>query len=277
MSGSPRPPVGFLPAAGRGMRFGSSGYAKELYPLFLRDLSGSAGPPSGPRPICELALRAIAAAGAERCVVVISPEKADIPRVLGSGASLGLSIAYVIQPEPLGIPHALHCAQPWLAGCDVLFAMPDTVVLPTDALRRVHSERIARGTTLQLGVFPTQEPERLAPVELAPDGHVRSILDKPGHRQILNTWGIASWSAEFTDFCCEFEQARRSQPRERVIGHAFEAARQAGLPVGALPFPALDGLFLDIGTPQALLEALSTLAERGILDSAPGQSQAPDR
>ncbi len=280
MSATRRAPVGFLPAAGRGMRFGSSGYAKELYPLFLRPEAsppspGAASPatsagPRGPRPICELALRAIAQAGAERCVVVISPEKADIPRVLGSGAALGLSLAYVIQPEPLGLPHALSCAQPWLADCDVLFAMPDTVVLPADALARVQAERRRTNTTLQLGVFPTQEPERLGPVELDAAGQVVAIHDKPGHRQIRNTWGVASWGPEFTAFCCDFEQAHRAQAKERVIGHAFEAARQAGLPVGALPFAAPDGLFLDIGTPQALLEALSTLAERGILESAPG-------
>lgn len=257
------------------MRFGSSGYAKELYPLFLRSPSENAAPPGGPRPICELALRAIAQAGGERCVVVISPDKADIPRVLGSGAALGLSIAYVIQPEPLGLPHALQCALPWLADCDVLFALPDTVVLPTDALARVHAERLRRGTVLQLGVFPTSEPERLGPVELDADGQVQTILDKPGHRQVQNTWGIASWGSQFTDFCCQFEAARRTHPKERVIGHAFEAARLAGLPVGALPFSAPDGLFLDIGTPQALLEALSTLAAHGIVESAPDKSGPP--
>lgn len=270
MSGRDKPPVGFLPAAGRGMRFGSSGYAKELFPLFLRPSPATDSPSSGPRPICELALRAIAQAGAERCVVVISPEKVDVPRVLGSGASLGLSIAYVIQPEPLGIPHALHCARDWLGDSDVLFAMPDTVVLPADALRRVHEERKRSATQLQLGVFPTQEPERLGPVELAESGELIAVHDKPGHRQFLNTWGLASWGAEFTDFCCDFEQAHRSQPKERVIGHAFEAARKSGLRVGALPFSAGDGLFLDIGTPQALLDALSVLAGRGIIESAQG-------
>jgi len=270
MRGRDKPPVGFLPAAGRGMRFGSSGYAKELFPLFLRPSTTAGSPSSGPRPICELALRAIAQAGAERCVVVISPEKVDIPRVLGSGASLGLSIAYVIQPEPLGIPHALHCARDWLGESDVLFAMPDTVVLPADALRRVHAQRQSSGAQLQLGVFPTQEPERLGPVELAASGELVAIHDKPGHRQVLNTWGIASWGAEFTDFCCDFEQARRSQPKERVIGHAFEAARQSGMRVAALSFAAADGLFLDIGTPQALLDALAILAQRGIIESAQG-------
>lgn len=264
------PPVGFLPAAGRGLRFGASGYAKELYPLFLRPTSIGAdagvGSP-GPRPICELSLRAIAAAGAERCVVVISPDKADVPRILGSGAHLGLSLSYVIQPEPLGLPHALCCAQPWLGDADVLFAMPDTVVLPADALRRVHSARGESGAHIQLGVFPTGEPERLGPVELSADGAVIAVHDKPGHRRIGNTWGVASWSADFTQFCCDFERARAREAKERVIGQAFAAAQAAGLSLSALPFP--DGVFLDIGTPQALLQALSVLAQRGILDVAP--------
>src|SRR5512135_2428640 len=38
-----RRPVGFLPAAGRGVRFGSSGYAKELFPLLFEAGSDDKG------------------------------------------------------------------------------------------------------------------------------------------------------------------------------------------------------------------------------------------
>lgn len=260
---SPSPPVGFLPAAGRGMRFGSSRYIKELFPLLFT--AESEGRILEPRPLCELALRSIRGAGAERCVVMVSPDKWDVLRVLGHGEGLSLSLAYLVQPEPRGLPDAVRCARPWIGDSDVLFAMPDTIVLPADSMRQVWQKRVSTGADLVLGVFPADEPERLGPVEMAPDGSVLRILDKPGHREQMTTWGVACWSAAFTDFCIEWGAAReRSGAGEPAIGHAFEAARQAGMKVEACAFQG--GVYLDIGTPHGLRDALRAVAEHGFLE-----------
>lgn len=247
-----------MPAAGRGVRFGASGYAKELFPLLFADASTTA---LEPRPICELALRAIRGAGAERCVTVVSPEKLEVVRVLGA-VHRGMALAYVVQPEPSGIPQALEHARPWLEGEDVVFAMPDTVVFPIDALSRVHAERIASNADVMLGVFPTDEAARLGPVEVDETGKIKAIHDKPPKPPANNTWGVASWSARFTTFCCDWNQTRPAGS-EGAIGHAFEAARKSGLDVRACMFDG--GSFLDVGTPQGLRAALSALASEGIL------------
>jgi glucose-1-phosphate thymidylyltransferase len=263
VSGQPRPPIGLLPAAGRGVRFGSSGYAKELFPLLFAARADDRVPE--PRPLCELSLRAIRAAGAERCLVVVSSEKSEIVRVLGDGASLGLSLAYVVQPEPRGLPHAVACVEAWLGDADVVFALPDTIVLPGDALRQAHQLRLAAGADLALGVFPVDEPERLGPVDLDPGGLVRRVLDKPAGRGPRNSWAVASWSARFTRYCAEWERRREAPGAgEPALGHVFEAARADGLQLAAREFPA--GHFLDIGTPHGLRAALRALTERGILD-----------
>jgi glucose-1-phosphate thymidylyltransferase len=258
----PRPPIGLLPAAGRGVRFGASGYAKELFPLLFE------GPADGdfePRPICELALRAIQAAGAERCVTVVSREKVELLRVLGEGLEVGMALAYVVQPEPRGLPDVVRCARPWIGDGDTVFAMPDTVFLPGSALSTVQAMRVETGADVVLGVFPVDEPERLGPVEIGPDGSVLHILDKPGVTPHRNTWGVASWSGRFTSFCCEWadSQEARSPKGELLLGHAFEAAREQGLAVRAVQFAG--GQFLDVGTPRGLRAALSALATRGVL------------
>ncbi|MGN6110941.1 MAG: sugar phosphate nucleotidyltransferase [Kofleriaceae bacterium] len=249
-----RPPIGLVPAAGRGTRF-QAGHIKELYPLVLGD--------ARPRPVLELTLGAIAATGAERCVVVISPEKAEIVRALGDGSEAAdgrpMSIAYVVQAVPRGLPDVVRLARPWLDGESVLLSLPDTVLLPRDAAAQVDAHRRTTGADLVLGVFPVDEPERLGPVELDPAGRVVRIFDKPGPTPLRNSWGLASWSPAFTAFCCAWE-AERAGPAERPIGEAFEAARAAGLRVEAVPFP--DGKMLDIGTPAGLRAALDTLAQR---------------
>lgn len=238
------------------MRFGSSGYAKELFPLLFEE-----GGVLEPRPIGELALQAIQKTGADRCVTVVSPDKLEVVRVLGASEN-GMPLAYVVQPEPGGIPQALGYARPWLEGADVVFAMPDTIFLPGDALARVHAERLATGADVMLGVFPTDEPERLAPVELDASGAIVRIHDKPAQPPAKNTWGVASWSPRFTAFCCDWE-ATRDPSSEGAIGYAFEAARTGGLDVRAMTFAS--GRFLDIGTPRGLRAALSALVTHGVL------------
>ncbi len=251
-------PTGLVPAAGRGARFGSSGYYKELFPLLLaRDGVVT------PRPICDFALSSIAKAGAERCVVVVSPQKAEVLRVVGAGPSPSMAVSYAIQAEPQGLPHAVRCARPWLGDGGVVFAMPDVIILPTDALARVEQERARSGADLVLGVFPVDEPERLGPVDVAADGDVRAIFDKPATTPHRNSWGVASWSAAFTDFCCRWDE-EADPSRERVLGHVFEAARSSGLRVRAVFFN--DGRMLDIGTPAGLAAALRALGEAPTLD-----------
>lgn len=256
-------PLGLLPAAGRGARFGSAAYLKELFPLLFAP-EGADGTIEL-RPLCELALRAIRGAGAERCLVLVSPERTDALRVLASGSHLGMSLAYAVQEEPSGLPHAVRCALPWLLDEDVVFAMPDTVVFPQDALLRVRARRRETGADVTLGLFSVEEPERFGPVEIAPDGAVVRILDKPPDRSIKTVWGVASWSGAFSRFCAEWDERQERQGSgERVLGHAFDAARRAGLIVNALVLEG--GIFLDVGTPQGLRATLQRLAERGVLD-----------
>lgn len=257
-------PVGLLPAAGRGSRFGTAGYGygyiKELFPLL------PAGEDEPARPICEWALRMICAAGAERCAVVLSPRKLDVIKVLAQSEHLGISLSYIVQPEPRGLPHAVRCARPWLESRDVLLALPDTIVLPADALAEVQKERLQSGADVVLGLFPTQEPERLGPVEFSADGAVLRVHDKPALSPVANSWGVASWSSRFTDFCTAWDaQQEQSAVTERVLGHAFEAARQAGLRLRARFFAM--GAMLDIGTPRGLRAALRKLAAAGEIGS----------
>lgn len=260
--------VGFLPAAGHGTRFGSSPVPKELYPLLpLADEPGAGlGDERGPRPLCERWLRALRLAGAERVVVVIGPHKLEVVRALGDGGEPPLPLAYVLQPEPRGLAHALRLARPWLDGADVLLALPDTLIEPLSALRDLHEARLASRAELGLAVFATAEAARLGPVVYegqgdgdSAGGKVLAIEDKPARPSADNTWGLASLSPRCVDFLCRWDEEREAQaatasPRERAIGHGFEAARAAGLATIARPFP--DGSFLDIGTPAGLRAAL---------------------
>lgn len=233
--------IGFLPAAGRGRRFGGDA-PKELAPL----------DPAGEVPVCRVALAAMREAGARRAVVVVSPDKAAIRRQLGAGAALGLELTYVVQIEPRGLPDAVRCARPVLGDDDVLFAMPDTVFGPPDALGRVHRALQVTAAELVLGLFPTDTPTELAPVELDPAGRVSAIHDKPAITTLRNTWGVLAWSRRFSDLCCRFEADREGEA-EGTLSAAMEQARALGLAVAGHELAG--GFFCDAGTPSGLARA----------------------
>ena len=219
--------------------------AKELLPVPLH--KGEM-----PQPVILGVLKAMEHARAEGAVVVISDDKSEMVAVLGTQKPTTTPLSFVVQPSPRGLPHAICCAAPLLADAHVLFAMPDTIISPHDALSQVRAAYESHAVDVMLGVFPTSEPERLGPIELGPDGKVLHIHDKPGHRQFCNTWGMACWSPRFTQFCVEWE-AHSQDARERVLGHVFEEARADGLKVAALMFHS--GEFLDVGTPLGLAHA----------------------
>jgi glucose-1-phosphate thymidylyltransferase len=252
--------VGLLPAAGRGSRYSGGTAIKELHPVPL--IGPAPGGPPPARPVCELALEAIIGAGAEDCAIVISPDKLEIPRVLGTGPRHGVALSYFVQPEPFGVPNAVREVAAWLGARDVVLAFPDTVHFPTDALAQLHRRRLADGKEIMLGVFPVSMPEALGPVEFAGDRTVLRVHDKPRDPPVKNSWGLASWSARFTAFCAAWdEREARCNPGERALGHAFEAARQAGFRIGAQFFA--DGAFGDIGTAEGLSQSLAILHDHG--------------
>jgi glucose-1-phosphate thymidylyltransferase len=246
--------VGLLPAAGAGVRLRPYRAPKELLPLLLK------GPDGRPvtTPVCHWSLSALAEVPVDRCLVVISEEKRDLVRLLGDGSDLGLSIGYVVQKEPLGLTHVVRSAEPWLEGAEVILALPDTVFFPKDAPKRITDELRRSGADLVLAVFPTEEPERLAPVEIEASGEIRAIHDKPGDRRLLNTWGLCAWSPRFTDFCADWD---RRPERTGVLSDAMNAAKKAGLQLRAIELSG--GAFCDVGTPEGLASTVELLMARG--------------
>ncbi|MDV6014305.1 UTP--glucose-1-phosphate uridylyltransferase [Haloechinothrix sp. LS1_15] len=146
-----------VPAAGLGTRFlpATKAVPKELLPVM--DTPG-----------IELVAAEAAESGAGRLVIVTSPTKQavvdyfqpspDLEEQLAAKgkttllekvrrASGLLEVAKAEQREPLGLGHAVACAEPVLRGTDdaVAVLLPDDLVVPTGVLRRMTAVREAYG------------------------------------------------------------------------------------------------------------------------------------
>ena len=104
-------------AAGAGIRLG--------YP---NELGGKPMVQAAGRPLVDHALDKLAAAGlVDVALVVNSVNRSVIEAHVGDGRQFGLKITYVLQPEPLGIAHALSLCKDFAAGRHILLLLVDNL------------------------------------------------------------------------------------------------------------------------------------------------------
>jgi dTDP-glucose pyrophosphorylase len=169
---------GIIPAAGRGSRIQPLAFSKELLPVGSR----REGARERPCAVSEYLLERMVKAGVDKVCFVISPGKSDIMEYFG--ASFGpATIAYVVQPEPLGLCDAIFRAAPLIAGEDsVVVGLPDTIWFPDDALNALPD-----GFAFLL--FPVTQPQFFDAVVLDEDGRVREIQVKQPAPRSNWIWG----------------------------------------------------------------------------------------
>lgn len=244
--------IGLLPAAGRARRLTPLRYPKELLPISYED-DDTGG--MRPRAVAEYAIEAIRLAEVVRVLLVVAPWKMDIVSYVGDGRQFGVDVGYLCQQDARGLPPALDLASRWCHGCHTVFALPDTIFEPRDALRTLRALYLDERADVALAVFPTPEPHRLGPVVLN-GRRVARVLDKPTVPPAANTWAAGIWSDAFTSLLHDCSaSAPDSGGREPVLGDVFERAIHEGMRVVGLEFR--DGSFIDIGTPDGMRRCLA--------------------
>ncbi|MBX7245158.1 MAG: hypothetical protein K1X53_06645 [Candidatus Sumerlaeaceae bacterium] len=237
--------IGLLPAAGMGSRLAPFSYPKELMPIAFRVKGEDKG--AHPRLAIEFSIEALKAATVKKAIVVISDRKVEIMRCLGNGARHGMDLCYIHQESAEGLADAVDRCYEWTKDNHVCLALPDTIINPGDAFKQVCESCSQLDSDVQLGVFPTDTPERFGPVRHDAAGQVIEVIDKPARTDLRGIWGIAAWSPRFSKFVHE-TLAARPEMKSLSIGLLFNEAITAGLKVRANFFES--GSYLDLGDPS---------------------------
>ncbi|MCW7945181.1 UDP-glucose pyrophosphorylase [Streptomyces hygroscopicus] len=259
-----------VPAAGLGTRFlpATKSVPKELLPIL--DTPG-----------IELVAAEAAHAGAERLIIVTAPGKDAIARhfqrdhelermlesrgkaemsAIVQRASNLLRIETAPQLEPLGLGHAVACAEPHLTGQDeaVAVLLPDDIVLPTGILTRMAAVRQRYGGTVlctfaapkdQLaayGVFDVAETEDPGVKR------VHAMVEKPDPQDAPSTFACAG---RYLLDRTVFEPLKRARPGARGeidLTDAISDLIDQGHPVHAVLHT---GRRHDIGNPAGMVRA----------------------
>lgn len=243
-----------MPAAGKGSRLAPFPAPKELFPVGYQDFPVNGTIQRRPKVVSQYLIENIRNAGVEKFIIILGEGKSDIMRYYSNGKRFGLDIAYLYQDELKGMPHALSFAENWIENATVVFGMPDTIIEPYDYFKKLLTYHENESADLSIGLFETNTPQKFGMVAMDENSNVVFTIDKPKETELTTMWGCACWSEKFTILLREFVQANQHNPKEIVLGDAFNLAIEKGLKVKGFK---LDGAqYIDIGTSDELDIAL---------------------
>uniref|UniRef100_Q3AT90 Glucose-1-phosphate thymidylyltransferase n=1 Tax=Chlorobium chlorochromatii (strain CaD3) TaxID=340177 RepID=Q3AT90_CHLCH len=162
---------GIILAGGSGTRLYpvTRGVSKQLLPIY-------------DKPMIYYPLTTLMLAGIRDILIITTPEdQAQFQRLLGDGDDWGISLSYVVQPSPDGLAQAFLLGEKFIDGDDVALILGDNIffgyTFSSILERAVQSVTQEQKATI-FGYY-VSDPERYGVAELAPDGCVRSLEEKP--------------------------------------------------------------------------------------------------
>lgn len=211
--------------------------------------------PIANKPVLFYGLEAIAASGIREVGIVVGGNARQIRAAVGDGADFGLSVAYIEQPEPLGLAHAVLVSRDFLGDEDFLLYLGDNYLQEDIAGFTGRAARL--GAAAHLLLSPVADPSAFGVAEVGPDQRVLALEEKPDRpRSDLALLGLYAFTPAV------HEAVRRIRPSARgelEITHAIQWMIDQGLPVRA---ESTSRPWHDTGSADDMLEANRLVLDR---------------
>ena len=223
------------------------------------------------KPMIYYPLSTLMLAGIREILIVSTPR--DTPRfqdLLGDGSHWGLDIAYAVQDQPRGIAEAFLIGADFIADSPVALVLGDNLFFG-HGLTGVLADANKSRDHATIFTYRVKNPERYGVVELASDGSVARIVEKPlNPPSHLAVTGLYFYPPGVADVARQLEPSSRDELEITAVNNWY-------LDHGILQMKVLHRGFawLDTGTHEALHQAASfvqTVQERqGLLVASPDE------
>jgi glucose-1-phosphate thymidylyltransferase len=259
--------VGLIPAGGQGKRVAPLPCSKELFPIGFHGKHKELG--LRPKVVSHYLLEKMRLANITKAFIILRKGKWDIPAYFGDGKFLNMDLAYLTIDVSFGVPYTLDRAYSFVRNRMVALGFPDVLLQPQDSFVRLLKKQEETNSDVVLGLYPTDQPQKMDVIDLKKDGSIKEIKVKPSKLSkatLRYAWQTTIWKPVFTEYLHGFvaEHKKRfsanssikfsEDNRELFLGEVFQKAIEDNVSVSAVEFA--DGNCFDIGTPEDLAKAL---------------------
>ena len=227
----------------------AGGMGSRLYPLTLAVSKQLL--PVGDKPLIYYPLSVLMLAGIREIVLICkSSDITSYEKLFGDGSNLGMSIVYVVQPNPGGIAQSFHLAKEYIAGQSVALILGDNLFYGHG-----FSKLLKSVTDNQVGAtvfgYRVNDPERFGIVEVGKSGNAVSIEEKPQKpKSNFAVTGLYFYDSQVHEFAKELVPSSRGELEITDINRRYLEANQLNVQILGRGFA-----WLDTGTHKSIAEA----------------------
>jgi glucose-1-phosphate thymidylyltransferase len=260
-----RPMKGILLAGGSGTRLApmTRVVSKQLLPLY-------------DKPLVYYPLTTLMLAGIREVLIISTPR--DLPNfaaLLGDGSEWGMEFRFAAQPAPEGLAQAFVIGREFVGKDPVTLVLGDNLFFGAGFGQQLRNVRDRVSTTGGATVFGyhVRDPQRYGVADVAPDGHVRSLEEKPRiPKSSIAVTGLYCYDNHVLDIARGLKKSARGEYEITDVNAAYLSRGQLKLEQLARGMA-----WLDTGTVAAMQEAARFVEaierDRGSRSVAPRKSR----